>query len=259
MNTERYCSDTEVGSWLSRVNISDFTAVKVPENESLQPYTRHHRRRGVHEALEVEFIGTNPQAHLISITGGPVIQGMPRYIFTKHQDFMEFKSEIRGKDLAGIFNVRQVDSASSSKIGDATDQQMTIWRHNLTRETSVSFYANNLAKPGFIKFPLAIFKQDVEQKNRVVVIQMGLSGAQFEASSLSKSFSLSPAGRTSPSSSTTSTFLILVSQRPLLTVTLLQKSSLQVMPRPLDLCRQQQQLALTHPCWVFNLRRKSCH
>lgn len=165
-----------------------------------------------------------------------MFNGTPKYIFTKRQDFNDFQSEVRGKHLEGIFDVRRISSGAWVDNRDATDQQMTIWRDHVTREFSISFYADNLPKPGFIEFPLAVFGEEVEQNGTAVEIQMRLSKAQSKrARTVSKVFSASPTSFIS----TTDVSLMKTFRLRQLTVPQSQKTPLPMTPQVLRLSRPQ--------------------
>jgi hypothetical protein len=136
--------------------------IKTPCSETCYPYTWHSRWKNAHGPLEVDFTGTSADAHSISFKGAPPITAMPKYVFTEPQDFKDFQSEVRGKQLEDTFEMRKVSSAASSRNGEATDQHLKIWRDFLSQECSVSFYASAAPKPRHVEFPFNVFDQTAE-------------------------------------------------------------------------------------------------
>jgi hypothetical protein len=131
------------------------------------------------------------------------INAIPKYIFTKRQDFEDFQSELRGKHLEDTFEIRQILSALSSRNGEATDQHLKIWRDHVTQECSVSFYASAVPKPRHMEFNLALFEQRLGQIGDMEVCINFIGAESKRARTFSTAFSRSPTERTASSSSTT--------------------------------------------------------
>lgn len=83
--------------------------------------------------------------------------GIPVYIFKTRKDYEEFQGEVRGMELIDYFEFREIKPASSSSIGEATNQSLKIWREPATQEYSLSYYANAADKPRDLEFPFAMF------------------------------------------------------------------------------------------------------
>jgi hypothetical protein len=179
-------------------------AVKRSRSEPCFPYTWHKRWQKDHNALEIGFKGTAPEAHSISFKGAPAISAMPKYIFAERKDFEDFQSELRGKHLEATFDVSQITCASSSKNGEATDQHLKIWRDFSSQEFSISFYASAIPKPRHMEFPLAMFDQQTSSKKEFeICINFVGHGEPKRARTFSKAFSRSPTERSTSSASTT--------------------------------------------------------
>lgn len=179
-------------------------AVKSPRNEPCFPYTWHRRWRNEHSALEIGFKGTAPELHSISINGAPAVSAIPKYIFAEIKDFEDFQSELRGKHLVDTFEVRQIMCASSSRIGEATDQHLKFWKDHNTHEFSISFYASAIPKPRHVEFPIAMFNQQTSSKGGFeICISFIEHGEPKRARTFSKAFSRSPTERSTSSASTT--------------------------------------------------------
>jgi hypothetical protein len=134
----------------------------------------------------------------------PAISAMPKYIFSKVEDFEDFQSELRGKHLEATFEARQIMHASSSRNGEATDQHLKIWKNHSTHEFSISFYASAIPKPRHVEFPLAMFEQQTSSSGDFEVsINFVRHEEPKKARNFSKTFSRSPTERTTSSASTT--------------------------------------------------------
>jgi hypothetical protein len=143
---------------------------------------------------------TASDAHSISFKGATPIWAVPKYIFTKRKDFEDFQSELRGKRLVGTFEVRKIESAVSTKFGEATDQHLKIWKDYATKECSISFYASAISKPRHREFPLAMLEQELGF-NKKVKEELRLNFIRGppepkRARTVSKAFSRSPSEAT---------------------------------------------------------------
>jgi hypothetical protein len=78
----------------------------------------------------------------------------------KH-DFEDFQSELRGKQLEATFDALKVSTSSSSKFGDASKQQLKIWRDVDKQVRTVSYFANSMRVGQHREFPLAMFEQEL--------------------------------------------------------------------------------------------------
>jgi hypothetical protein len=129
------------------------------------PYTWNN---SLNSPLEVTFMGIPSDSHFIAFKRRTIDlkSTIPRYIFTNSKDFMDFQSAVRGKELVDSYNISKISSDSSGKYGDATDQQLKIWRDRETREYSVSFFPNVARRPRDFEFPFSAFRKDIEQFSR---------------------------------------------------------------------------------------------
>jgi hypothetical protein len=87
-------------------------------------------------------------------------------VFTKHEDYMEFQSQVRGKELIGYYNFNKIGTSSQT---EATDQHLKIWKNRITQDHSISFYAS-LAKSAIDQeFPISMLKHDVKSEDDMTV------------------------------------------------------------------------------------------
>lgn len=178
--------------------------VSLPSNQPCFPFTWHQRWKD-HDPLEVTFKGTAPECHSIVFKGQSVGPGVPRYIFTTQKDYIDFQSQVRGKELVCSVDFRQLKTATSAKLGEATDQQLTIWRDYITQEHSISFYASAAEKPQHVEFPVAMFNQDLKSADDEHV-ELDFTVVAETKGRLSKAFSRSPTERSTSSTSGPSIF-----------------------------------------------------
>jgi hypothetical protein len=115
----------------------------------------------------VTFKGPSSESHNVKFYGRPAGPGIPSYVFTKHEDYMEFQSQVRGEELIDYFDFTQIGTASSKR--EATDQHLKIWKNRITQDHSISFYASAAEKPSDLEFPISMFKQDVKSKDGILV------------------------------------------------------------------------------------------
>lgn len=87
-------------------------------------------------------------------------------MFTKHEDYMEFQSQVRGKELIGYYNFNKIGTSSQT---EAIDQHLKIWKNRITQDHSISFYAS-LAKSAIDQeFPISMLKHDVKSEDDMTV------------------------------------------------------------------------------------------
>lgn len=131
--------------------------IKGPRTQSCFPYTWYR------EFQEKEYIidFKTADAHSVSFKGAAPIYRAPKYIFTKKHDFEDFQSELRGKQLEATFDALKVSTSSSSKFGDASKQQLKIWRDVDKKVRTVSYFANSMRVGQHREFPLAMFEQEL--------------------------------------------------------------------------------------------------
>ena len=141
--------------------------VKTSEGESCFPYTwsknsykRSPSLRNDH-ALEVGFEGTKPNAHTVLIGLQLEKNTVPKYVFVEREDFEDFQSEVRRKLFEYFIDLYDVRYENGKPI--AKDQRLTIWRDQLSKANTLSFYANKSKLPGFVEFPLSMFHGKVMQ------------------------------------------------------------------------------------------------
>jgi hypothetical protein len=115
----------------------------------------------------VTFKGPSLESHTVKFYNQIAGPGIPSYEFTRHEDYMEFQSQVRGEDLIDYFDFKRIETASSKK--EATDQHLKIWKNRITQDHSISFYASAAEKPGDLEFPISMFKQDIESKDDILV------------------------------------------------------------------------------------------
>lgn len=113
------------------------------------------------------FKGPSSDSHNVKFYERPAGPGIPTYVFTKHEDYMEFQSQVRGKELINYFNFSQIGTASFK--GEAVDQHLKIWKNRIIQEHLISFYANGADKPSDLEFPISMFKQDIKSKDGIVL------------------------------------------------------------------------------------------
>lgn len=131
---------------------------------------------------------------------------VPRYKFSVPKDYIEFQSQVRGKDLISYFDIRQIKGATKHR--QATDQHLKIWRDRLTLEHSISFYASATEKPTDLEFPISMFNQDTKSGIDDSDIDLDFVPAAHSSSKrkMSRAFSRSPTERSAGSTSGPSVF-----------------------------------------------------
>ena len=153
----------------------------------------------------IEFKNTSPEAHSITFKGETAPPAVPKYIFSKQEDFEDFQSELRGKRLEATFDVRKISTASSAKYGDATKQQLKIWHDLIKRECSVSYYASVIKDSHHREFPLVMFEQELgvdKTTNEKLTLNFALLPEPKRARTYSSAFSRSPTEATTATNTT---------------------------------------------------------
>lgn len=113
------------------------------------------------------FKGPSSESHNVKFYERTASPGVPSYVFTKHEDYMEFQSQVRGEELIDYFDFNRIGTASSKK--EATDQHLKIWKNPITQDHSISFYASVAEKPSDLEFPISMFKQDIKSKDGILL------------------------------------------------------------------------------------------
>lgn len=110
-----------------------------------------------------------PEWHTVKFKGQILGPGTPVYIFETKEDYEDFQSEVRGMELIDYFEVREIKPASSSSIGEATNQNLKIWRDPASQECSLSYYANAADKPRDLEFPFTMLNLETSVNEDLVV------------------------------------------------------------------------------------------
>jgi len=131
-------------------------SVKLRHRQSCYPYTWHSTWN---RKLEVTFKGPSSESHNVKFYKRTASPGIPRYVFIKYDDYVEFQSQVRGEVLIGYFDFKRIGTASSKR--EATDQHLKIWKNPITQDHSISFYASAAKEPSDLEFSISMFKQDV--------------------------------------------------------------------------------------------------
>ncbi|TAQ85276.1 hypothetical protein B7494_g6409 [Chlorociboria aeruginascens] len=178
-------------------------------NRCIYPYTWHSRWENDHLPFQVDFIGTTPDCHSVSFKGVAPLTAVPTYIFTREKDFLDFQSEVRGKNLEGTFEIRQICSALS-RSKDATDQHLKLWRDHVTQDFSLSYYASASPKSRHVEFPISMFEPQMKEKGkdkRDIEVTLHFQGTvePKRSSTFAKAFSRSPTERTERTGTSVST------------------------------------------------------
>jgi hypothetical protein len=109
----------------------------------------------------------SPESHTVKFYGETARPGIPSYVFTKPEDYVEFQSQVRGKELIDYYDFREIVTSSQK---EATDQHLKIWKNRITQDHSISFYASATVKnPIDLEFPIFMFKEDMKSKDDVTV------------------------------------------------------------------------------------------
>jgi hypothetical protein len=165
------------------------------------PYTWHSKWEK-HERLEVTFKGLPPDWHTVKFKGQTLGPGTPIYIFETKEDYEDFQGEVRGMELIDYFEFREIKPASSSSIGEATNQNLKIWREPASQEYSLSYYANAADKPRDLEFPFTMLNLE-KSTNEDSVVELCFNVSGDSKRKASKSLGRSSTANSSIASSRT--------------------------------------------------------
>ena len=135
--------------------------MSVPTSKAVHPYTKH---QSLHKPHEVSF----RQKHRSRLEGKTPFEGDPHYTFATLEDYKQFQSAIRDKELLEVFEVEAISSSLSSKRqGEASNQHLKLWKSFDSPQHSLSFFAD--APPGgkechHMEFPVSWFNLTIESR-----------------------------------------------------------------------------------------------
>jgi hypothetical protein len=135
----------------------------VPPDEDLYPYTRHislEKRTSDEGLIEVWF----GQRHQIVLRGQTYLDD-PHYRFKTAKEGNEFQSRIRDKELLYTFDIDQISSRAKTRYGEASYEQLKLWRNLDNPQHFLTFFANNIDPPRHMEFPIAWFQPLTETKD----------------------------------------------------------------------------------------------
>jgi hypothetical protein len=115
----------------------------------------------------VTFMGQPKESHSVKVYEQFLGPGVPFYSFTKHEDYMEFQTQVRGEELVDYFDFRRIDTAVSKP--EATDQHLKIWKNRIAQDHSISFYASAAKEAVDLEFPISMFRQEIDTKDSLLV------------------------------------------------------------------------------------------
>jgi hypothetical protein len=104
---------------------------------------------------------------------------------------MEFQSALRQRELLEIFNVKIVTSAQNPSRGEATRQQLKIWKSPLS--STLSFLANqHEGQPQpFLEFPITAFETpEVTKSDSIRLNFSAVAQRQQHRKSTGRTFSI---------------------------------------------------------------------